>query len=81
MNKNWQDYYYGKIEEGKSKMSVLNAVRNKLIHIAMALIKNKKTSYEDPLVFVIEIVWSSFSFYYWFMDMALLRSSRIGSSH
>lgn len=49
MNNNLQDYYHRKIEEGKNKMSVLNAVRNKLIHIAMALIKNK-TYYENPLV-------------------------------
>lgn len=49
MNNNLQDYYYRKIEEGKNKMSVLNAVRNKLIHIAMALIKNK-TYYKNPLI-------------------------------
>ena len=36
-----KEYYQRKVEEGKNKMSVLNAVRNKLIHIAMALIKNK----------------------------------------
>lgn len=43
-----QKYYLRKVEEGKNKMSVLNAVRNKLIHIAMALIKNK-TYYENRL--------------------------------
>ena len=41
-------YYLRKVEEGKNKMSVLNAVRNKLIHIAMALIKNQ-TNYKNRL--------------------------------
>ena len=49
LNNNLQDYYYRKIEEGKNKMSVLKTVRNKLIHIAMALIKNK-TYYKNPLI-------------------------------
>jgi len=43
-----KEYYQRKVEEGKNKMSVLNAVRNKLIHIAMALIKNK-TYYKNRL--------------------------------
>lgn len=49
LNNELQSYYHRKIEEGKNKMSVLNAVRNKLIHIAMALIKNK-TYYKNRLV-------------------------------
>ena len=49
LNNELQEYYHRKVEEGKNKMSVLNAVRNKLIHIAMALIKNK-TYYKNPLV-------------------------------
>lgn len=49
MNNELQSYYQRKVEEGKNKMSVLNAVRNKLIHIAMALIKNK-TYYQNRLV-------------------------------
>ena len=48
MNNELQSYYKRKVEEGKNKMSVLNAVRNKLIHIAMALIKNK-TYYQNRL--------------------------------
>ena len=48
MNNELQSYYQRKVEEGKNKMSVLNAVRNKLIHIAMALIKNK-TYYQNRL--------------------------------
>ncbi len=48
MNNELQKYYQRKVDEGKNKMSVLNAVRNKLIHITMALIKNK-TYYENRL--------------------------------
>ncbi len=42
-------YYLRKIEEGKNKMSVLNAIRNKIIHRIFALIKNQ-TFYENRLV-------------------------------
>lgn len=49
MENDLQNYYHRKVDEGKNKMSVLNAVRNKLIHIALALIKNK-TFYQDRLV-------------------------------
>lgn len=34
------DYYERKVSEGKNKMAVINAIRNKLIHILMACIKN-----------------------------------------
>lgn len=34
-------YYLRKTEEGKNKMSVLNAVRNKLIHRIFAVVRNK----------------------------------------
>lgn len=44
-----RDYYRRKVAEGKNKMSVLNAVRNKIIHIIFALIKNQAT-YQDHLV-------------------------------
>lgn len=37
------DYYNRKVAEGKNKMSVINAIRNKLIHILMACIKNNTT--------------------------------------
>lgn len=43
------DYYRRKVAEGKNKMSVLNAVRNKIVHIIFALIKNQAT-YDDHLV-------------------------------
>jgi hypothetical protein len=49
MNNELQSYYQRKVEEGKNKMSVLNAVKNKLIHIAMALVKHK-TYYQNRLV-------------------------------
>lgn len=38
-------YFQRKVAEGKNKMSVINAVRNKLIHILLACIKND-TTYE-----------------------------------
>ena len=42
-------YYNRKVEEGKSKMSVLNAVRNKIIHRIFAVIKNQ-IPYQNNLV-------------------------------
>ncbi len=44
-----QQYYLRKVEEGKNRMSVLNAVRNKLIHRAFAVIRNNRP-YENRLV-------------------------------
>jgi transposase len=37
-----RNYYIRKIEQGKNKMAVLNAIRNKLVHIIFAMIKNQK---------------------------------------
>jgi transposase len=34
-------YYKRKVEEGKNKMSVLNAIRNKLVHRIMAVLQRK----------------------------------------
>jgi transposase len=42
-------YYHRKVKQGKNKMSVLNAVRNKIIHLIFALIKNQ-TFYQNRLV-------------------------------
>ncbi|MDW8850402.1 transposase, partial [Flavobacterium sp. MMLR14_040] len=42
-------YYIRKVEEGKNKMSILNAVRNKIIHRVFAVIKNQ-IPYQKDLV-------------------------------
>lgn len=42
-------YYLRKVEEGKNKMSILNAVRNKIIHRIFALIKNE-TFYQKDFI-------------------------------
>lgn len=34
-----QDYYLRKVKEGKNKMLILNAIRNKLIHRLYAVVK------------------------------------------
>jgi transposase len=39
-------YYYRRIEKGKSKMSTLNIVRNKLLHRAFAVVK-RRTKYVE----------------------------------
>ena len=36
------DYYYRKVAEGKSKMAVLNAVRNKIIHRIFACVRDSR---------------------------------------
>ena len=41
INGELKNYYERKVAEGKSKMSVLNAVRNKLIHRMFACVRNK----------------------------------------
>ena len=42
LNNDLQQYYQRKVEEGKNKMSVLNAVRNKIIHRMFAVTRNQK---------------------------------------
>lgn len=42
LNCDLKNYYLRKIENGKSKMSVLNAIRNKIIHRILAVIRNQK---------------------------------------
>ena len=44
-----QTFYLRKVSEGKNKMSVLNAIRNKIIHRIFAVIKNQ-TSYQINLL-------------------------------
>ncbi len=41
-------YYQRKVKEGKNKMSVLNAVRNKIIHRVFAVVKNQ-VPYENRI--------------------------------
>jgi len=48
------DYFNRKVAEGKNKMSVINAIRNKLIHILMACIKNN-TTYQKKFKHSLEI--------------------------
>jgi transposase len=46
-------YYQRKVTEGKSKMSVLNALKNKLLHTIFAVVKNKQkfeNNWENCLV-------------------------------
>lgn len=42
-------YYRRKVEQGKNKMAVLNAIRNKIIHVIFSLVKNK-TFFKNRLV-------------------------------
>ena len=42
-----KDYFNRKVEEGKHKMSVINAIRNKLVLRAFAVIKNDKPFVEN----------------------------------
>lgn len=49
LNNQLRIYYLRKVGEGKNKMSVLNAVRNKIIHRIFAVIKNQ-TMYENNLI-------------------------------
>lgn len=49
MENDLQKYYQRKVEQGKNKMSVLNAVRNKIIHRIFAVVKNQ-TIYQNNLV-------------------------------
>ena len=42
-------YYSRKIAEGKNKMSVINAVRNKLVHRITAVVKRGTSFIRAPL--------------------------------
>lgn len=44
-----REYYLRKVAEGKNKMSILNAVRNKIVHRIYAVIKNQ-TIYKTRLL-------------------------------
>lgn len=45
-----QDYYQRKVKEGKNKMSVLNAIRNKLVLRAFAVVSSNR-KYEKNYVY------------------------------
>lgn len=46
-------YYIRKVQEGKNKMSVLNAIRNKLVHRIMTVVK-RKTPYLKEKEFIFQ---------------------------
>lgn len=50
LDNDFRRYYLRKVEEGKNKMSILNAVRNKIIHSIFALIKNETFYQKDFFV-------------------------------
>ena len=43
-----REYYLRKVEQGKGKMSAINAVRNKLLHRIVAVVK-RGTPYVEKL--------------------------------
>jgi hypothetical protein len=45
----FRKYYLRKVEEGKNEMSILNVVKNKIIHRIFALIKNETIYQKDFL--------------------------------
>lgn len=46
-NEELKTYYRRKVEEGKNKMSVINAVRNKLVHRVFAVVRDSRTFEEN----------------------------------
>lgn len=52
-NEELKTYFHRKVSEGKNKMSVLNAVRNKLVHRIMAVIKRRKPYYSTREEFLL----------------------------
>jgi len=42
LNNDLRTFYLRKVAEGKNKMSILNAVRNKIVHRIFAVIKNER---------------------------------------
>lgn len=48
-NEDMKQYYERKVGEGKNKMSVINAVRNKLLHRIFAVVRDGRLYVEKPL--------------------------------
>lgn len=46
-NEDMKHYYERKVGEGKNKMSVINAVRNKLIHRIFAVVRDQRMYVEN----------------------------------
>ena len=49
LNNDLKEYYVRKVADGKNKMAVLNAVRNKIIHRIFAVVRNQ-SPYQNHLV-------------------------------
>ena len=47
-NEDLKRYYERKVGEGKNKMSVINAVRNKLIHRIFAVVGDERLQVKNP---------------------------------
>lgn len=45
-----KQYYERKVEEGKAKMSVINAVRNKLVHRMYSVIRRQTPYFNQPVI-------------------------------
>ena len=52
-----RDYYQRKVAQGKNKMLVINAVRNKIIHRLCAVIK-RGYEYQSEIIFKERLVLS-----------------------
>lgn len=48
-NKDLKNYYERKVAEGKNKMAIINAIRNKLIHRIFACVKQNR-EYENSYI-------------------------------
>ena len=57
MHPELRDYYQRKVAQGKNKMLVINAVRNKIIHRLCAVIK-RGYGYQSEIIFKERLVLS-----------------------
>ncbi len=47
----FRDYFVRKVKEGKNKMLVINAIRNKLIHRVFACVRDQRKYFKKDLTF------------------------------